>query len=279
MKSAQEIEQDRIKPNNGKDLCVTCSYCLQKSPQFQSVDSFHYACDYLIEANRSGKTSDKCEEREDGDEQQLESVSRKPERVLLFFDIITRGLGLDSGSGRSSQESRDGALLLALKLGKTIVENVVSSALGGYTGLSGFLVVEVRDRISVDCRVDEDRCDGTSGTSSRNLSPSELEVLCLLCERRVPLTFRRSLGLLEDGVDRLHNNERDCEKEEFSIRVCIFDKEKSSNLIRQMFQNCSTHWPSRFRMNMRRASFLFLRTEAFLTALVAGAFPTARVAN
>ncbi len=141
----------------------------------------------LIQTDSSRKASDKGEEGEDGDEKKLEAISRKSEGVFRQFNIITRRFGFDSRSGRSSQESRNGSLLLTFENGKTIV---VDGFLGlrGLAGLSGFLVVEGRRSSSVDGRVDEDRCDNSVGTSSVDLS--ELEVLCLFSERRVSLAGR-----------------------------------------------------------------------------------------
>lgn len=63
----------------------------------------------LIQAEVSGKASNEGEKGEDGDEQKLESIGGKSEGVLLFFDVITRCLGLDPGSGGSGQEGRDGS--------------------------------------------------------------------------------------------------------------------------------------------------------------------------
>jgi len=140
----------------------------------------------------SRKTSNKGEKGEDGDEKKLETIPGKSEWVILLFDIVTGGFGFDSGSGGSGQESRDGLLLLALKDGKTIIED---SFLGlrSLAGLGCFLVVEVRDRFGVDGRVNEDGGDGLSSGSSGDLSSSELEVLGLFSERRVSLALWRRL--------------------------------------------------------------------------------------
>jgi len=168
----------------------------------------------LIQAEVSGKASNEGEKGEDGDEQKLESIGGKSEGVLLFFDVITRCLGLDPGSGGSGQEGRDGALLLALENGKTIVVNIVRTALGGNTGLGSLLVVEVRDGGSVYRGVDEDRLDGSSGGSSRDLASSELEVLGLIGERRVSLAGRRGLrgrSLLDGLGGRSLSDSTGCE--------------------------------------------------------------------
>lgn len=127
----------------------------------------------------------------------MESVSRKSEWVKLFLNVVTRGLGGDSGSGGSGQEGGDGSLLLALELGKTIVVGVLLG-LGGLASLGGLLVVKVGDRGGVDGRVDEDGLDGTSASSSGDLSLSELEVLGLFGERRVSLGSRRRASLWVD---------------------------------------------------------------------------------
>lgn len=148
----------------------------------------------LIQGDGSRKASNKGEKGEGGDEKKLESVGRKSEWVFLKFDIVTRSFGNNLGSGRSSQEGRDGALLLALELSKTIIEDEILG-LWGLASLGSFLVVEIRDRSSVDGRVEEDRFDGTSSSSTGDLSASELEVLGLLSERRVSLAGRRSIAL------------------------------------------------------------------------------------
>ena len=153
----------------------------------------------LIQLDASRKTSNKGEKGEDGDEKKLETIPGKSEWVILLFDIVTGGFGFDSGSGGSGQESRDGLLLLALKDGKTIIED---SFLGlrSLAGLGCFLVVEVRDRFGVDGRVNEDGGDGLSSGSSGDLSSSELEVLGLFSERRVSLALWRRLRLFESVI-------------------------------------------------------------------------------
>ena len=152
-----------------------------------NIDIEHEALSYLIKADVSGKTSDKSKERKDGDEQKLESVGVESERIFLFLDIDTDGFGSNPGSCGSGQKSGDGSLLLAFEDGKTIVEDVVGSGLGGGAGLSGFLVVKVGDGFHVEGRVDKDGFDGSSGGSSGDLSSSELEVLGLFGEGRVSL--------------------------------------------------------------------------------------------
>lgn len=141
----------------------------------------------LIQTDSSRKASNKGEEGEDGDEKKLEAISVKSEGVFRNLNIITRSFGCDLRSGRSSQESRNGSLLLTFEDGKTIIVDEFLG-LGGLAGLGGFLVVEGRRRFGVDGRVDEDRCDNSVGTSSVDLS--ELEVLCLFSERRVSLAGR-----------------------------------------------------------------------------------------
>ena len=158
----------------------------------------------LIQGDGSRKASNKGEKGEGGDEKKLESVGRKSEGVFRKFNIVTRSLGDNLGSGRSGQESRDGGLLLALKLSKTIVEDEFLG-LWGLAGLGSLLVVEIRDRSSVDGRVEEDRLNVTSSGSTGDLSASKLEVLCLLSERRVSLAGRRSIAL---RVEKKHSGTR-----------------------------------------------------------------------
>jgi len=84
--------------------------------------------------------------------------------------------------------------LLALENSKTVIVHEILR-LRGLAGLGGFLVVEARGRGGVDGRVDENRGDFSGSTSTRDLSASKLEVLCLFSERRVSLAGRRGLLL------------------------------------------------------------------------------------
>ena len=148
----------------------------------------------LIQLNTSGQTSDKGEKREERDEKELETIGRKPEWVFCNFNVITRSFSLNLGSCRSGQESRDGLFLLAFEHGKTIIVNEFLG-LWSLASFSGLFVVEARRRFGVDGRVDEDRYDGLSGGSTRDLSLSELEALRLFSEGRVSLARRRRLAL------------------------------------------------------------------------------------
>jgi len=90
----------------------SCHYC--------SFGSHLAKINLKLEVSR--EASNKGEESKDGDEEKLETVSIKSESEFFSGNVRTDGGGISLALGRTSQESWDGAALLALELGEAIIK-------------------------------------------------------------------------------------------------------------------------------------------------------------
>mmetsp|Transcript_27267 Transcript_27267/g.55798 ORF Transcript_27267/g.55798 Transcript_27267/m.55798 type:complete len:200 (-) Transcript_27267:65-664(-) len=92
-----------------------------------------------LQRDGPGEASNKGEEAEDGDEEELEPVSIKAKGELVNNDVVADGRCVDLGPGRSSEEGgHDGAPLLPLEISEAIIigEIYVGLGLASLGGLS-----------------------------------------------------------------------------------------------------------------------------------------------
>jgi uncharacterized membrane protein affecting hemolysin expression len=103
-----------------------------------------------LEVKVSRKASNKGEKSENGDEKKLETVRVKSKDKRISLKIVTDGGNISLALSRSSQESRDGATLLTLKNGKSILVKVF--LVSGESGLTGLCCLSVEFRVTLDLK-------------------------------------------------------------------------------------------------------------------------------